>query len=231
MTDFAGSLRTYRRADGCLLIIHEPALYTPKDTITMQPSTTLDRHVTPSADTTIEERIRFWDTYLEGRTGTYEFRCRRYDAVIDRLHAMGMRKADSVLDLGAGRMEFARRLRERQHVGMYIPVDGSIDGTDLNTWEPPDHVDWAVAIEVIEHLERPDALMTKAKVAARYGLVITTPNPDAVDVLALDPTHITPVSIGDLAQWGYEYETRSLFTKDNDTIIGWFDKQSYERRI
>lgn len=200
-----------------------------RDTINMQPTTTTIEHAYPLPSFTQEERIQFWDTYLDARTGTYEFRCRRYDAVIDRLLVMGMRRADTILDLGAGRMEFARRLRERGHLGMYVPVDGSIDGTDLNTWEPPDHVDWGVAIEVIEHLHVPNALMAKAKIAARYGIVITTPNPDAVDVLALDPTHITPVSIADLAQWGYEHQTQMLFTDVDDTIIAWYDHKSFER--
>lgn len=212
-------------------VIFEPELGQERDTMeTYSPAYAPDLRTYPDDTWDPAERKRFWDAYLDARTGTYEFRCRRYDAVIDRLEAMGMRRADTVLDLGAGRMEFGQRLRERGYLGFYIPVDGSIDGTDLNAWEPPDHVDWAVSIETIEHVHEPLRLLAGMKVAARYGLVVTTPNPDAVDVLALDPTHVCPVSIADLGRWGYQHEVRSLFTSVDDTIIGWYDHDDLTRR-
>jgi hypothetical protein len=233
MTDFAGGvLRVVRGQppDERRYIVVEPLLDLGQERDAMQAPVIDEARVYPGADWSPEERQRFWDAYLNNRTGTYGFRCQRYDAVIDQLRVMGMRDADSIADIGAGRMEFARRLRERGHVGMYVPIDGVIDGTDLNTWDPVDHTDWVVSIETIEHLHKPEHFLMKAKVMARYGVVVTTPNPDHVDVIALDPTHVSPVSIRDLGQWGFEYEERSMFTKDKDTIIGWYDRRSILRQ-
>jgi len=97
--------------------------------------------------------------YLAKRVGTYDFRCRRYDIVIERLNEMGVAEHDVVYDLGAGMAEFGRRLYDREFYLRYVPVDGCIDGTDLNDWrDDPDLIppaDVFVAIEVMEHLRDP----------------------------------------------------------------------------
>ena len=90
------------------------------------------------------------DGYLEGRTGTYDYRCRRYDAVIDVIMASewGLRDTDTVADLGAGWTEFGHRLSERGFRGRYIPYDGAIDGKDLTYWQPPfATLDWITISE------------------------------------------------------------------------------------
>lgn len=175
----------------------------------------------PRPDANTSERINFWNGYLDSRNGTYEFRCQRYDAVIDKLREIGCSPAHSITDIGAGRMEFVRRLRERGLYGMYVPEDGALDGTDFNTWEPRDHTDWCVGIEVIEHVHDPQRLLHGMWIVARSGVVVTTPNPDVVDVAALDPTHYSQVSLSQFRQWGWMAEPRPLFGKTDDTIIAW----------
>jgi hypothetical protein len=150
--------------------------------------------------------------------------------VIDVLRSMGMRSADTIADVGSGRMEFAKRLREVGHEGMYVPIDGSIDGVDLNTWNPPDKVDWAVSIETVEHLHDPARMMARLKVMARFGAVITTPNAETVDVLAMDPTHLVALTRQDVAEMsGFVTEVGSLFTDVDDTIIAWWDHRHLAR--
>lgn len=177
---------------------------------------------TPRPEATRHERMRFWDHYLDSRNGTYEFRCKRYDAVIDRLKAIGCAPSHSITDIGAGRMEFVRRMRERGLHGMYVPEDGVLDGIDFNIWEPRDHTDWCVGIEVIEHVHDPQRLLHGMKIVARAGVVVTTPNPDVVDVASLDPTHVSEVTLRQFQEWGWYTETHDLFGKQDDTILAWW---------
>lgn len=215
-----------RRPSGDLLVIHEPTIFTERDT-TMQTAP----RTYPDETFTIEDRHQFWNAYLDNREGTYEFRCRRYDAVIDILTSMGRRQGDSIADIGAGRGEFGKRLREHGHRGMYIPIDGSIDGCDLNTWDPPDKVDWAVSIETIEHLHDPARMLARLKIMARFGAVITTPNAATVDVIAMDPTHLSPLTRRDIGDEGWVTDSLSLFTEDDDTILAWFDHKNLMRAV
>jgi hypothetical protein len=178
--------------------------------------------------TTIRDQ-GYWEQYLSERTGTYEFRCIRYAAVADKLLLMGFGPRDSVMDIGAGRQEFCRFLREQGWQGEYTPIDGSIDGTDLDAWVPWSQglsvPDWMVAIEVIEHLHEPQRMLTLMQMASE-GMVITTPNPETTDVLGMDRTHVTEIWPQDLAIAGLEWERATLFAspewrKENDSLIGW----------
>jgi hypothetical protein len=67
-------------------------------------------------------------------------------------------------------------------------------GLDLDCWVPPRRWDWFACLEVLEHLTSPTRLLDMMCDAAVHGVVVTTPNPEVVDVLALDPTHRTPGS-------------------------------------
>lgn len=164
---------------------------------------------------------QFWETYLQGRRGTYEFRCQRYSAVGRFIND----PLDSVCDVGAGRCEFARYMRSLSWAGSYHPVDGSLDGTDLNHWRPTERYDWFVAIEVLEHLDDPYTLMQKLEAKANKGVIITTPNPEVVDVLDIDPTHVTPMHPHEFTLLGWRHEIRSFFAKENDSILAWKVKQ------
>jgi hypothetical protein len=162
----------------------------------------------------------FWNEYLDERRGTYEFRCGRYSAVGDRLLALGLTTTDSIVDVGAGRQEFARYMREQGWNGMYMPIDGSIDGTDIEIWEPFPTT-FYVAIELLEHLAKPFRLMAAMNNNAVKGVVATTPNPATVDVLAIDRTHQTPISEDDFHARGWQTEIRSFFSNPDDSILAW----------
>lgn len=168
----------------------------------------------------------YWQQYLAERTGTYEFRCVRYSAVLDRLMLMGFHVRDSVTDVGAGRQEFERFLREQGWQGRYLPVDGSIDGTDLDVWHPEVSTDWFVAIEVIEHLHDPGRLVDVLKTQAVRGMCVTTPNPETTDVLGMDRTHVCEIWPDQLDAWNLQWDRATLFAspewrKENDSLIGW----------
>lgn len=162
--------------------------------------------------------------YLGERTGTYEWRCLRYAAAYDRLQTLGLAHGDLIVDVGAGMCDFDRYLRTVQAWdGRYLPVDGAIDGTDLNVWRPHFDADFFVALELIEHLRDPARLLFQLERHAAKGVIVTTPNPEVVDVLAIDRTHVTPVGADELAERGYSVEALRLFGKDADTLIAWKD--------
>ena len=82
--------------------------------------------------------IQSCDSYLDDRTGKYEFRAVRYRAAADWLTASGLTHDMTVVDVGAGMTELDYCLRaEYGWRGRYIPVDGGIDGVNLNAWTPP----------------------------------------------------------------------------------------------
>jgi hypothetical protein len=59
--------------------------------------------------------------------------------------------------------------------------------------------------------------------AAGAGVVVTTPNPDVVDVLALDPTHRTPLTRQQLASAGLYTSVHNFYGTDGDGICGvWY---------
>lgn len=159
--------------------------------------------------------------YLGQRRSSYWFRCRRYKAVAEKLIELGLRPTDTLYDLGAGRCDFDYYLRvTKKWRGRYVPVDGSLDGTNLEKWTPP-RADWFVAIEVIEHLMRPLRFLSLLWPHTDKGIVVTTPNPDTTDVLAMDPTHISAVPMKELLRIGMSAEARSFFGKPKDSILGW----------
>ena len=161
------------------------------------------------------------DEYLGQRVSSYWFRCRRYKAVADKLFQLGLKDSDTIYDLGAGRCDFDYYLRvTKKWRGRYVPVDGSLDGTNLETWNPPE-TDWFVSIEVIEHLTNPLEFLYNLICSARKGVVVTTPNPATTDVLGMDPTHVAPIPMFELRDAGFKAETRSFFGKPKDSILAW----------
>src|SRR4051794_2907957 len=125
------------------------------------------------SDTERSINKRRWEKYLSQRTGTYEFRCRRYHAVYAQLILNGLKPDDLIVDVGAGMCEFDTYLRSMGWSGRYLPVDGAIDGTDLNGWGPSTRADFFVAIEVLEHLPQPFLLMSLLSMFAEKAVVIT----------------------------------------------------------
>lgn len=162
----------------------------------------------------------FWEAYLAERTGTYAFRCRRYRAVHRALARHGLADGDIVYDVGAGMCEFGRFLfTQVGWSGRYVAVDGAIDGTDLDEWTPRDDAHAFVAIEVLEHLRDPLCMLALLERRTTKVSVITTPNPETVDVLALDSTHVSPIAADDLRARNWSVRALRLFNSHEDTLL------------
>jgi hypothetical protein len=171
----------------------------------------------------IDNHVEKWTMYMLDRKGDYAFRsATRYRAVADKLFEMGLNDTHVLMDVGAGSCQFMHYLsRERDWTGRYLPVDAVLDGTNLEQWAPVCNVDFTVCIEVIEHLTMPHVMLQKIERATRYGVVATTPNPDVIDVLACDPTHVTSVPSTVFTGLGWSWESTQLFGKPDDTLVGY----------
>ncbi|MGH3921510.1 MAG: hypothetical protein ACRDYX_21730 [Egibacteraceae bacterium] len=171
-----------------------------------------------------ERWISECDRYLAERSGRYEWRRTRYRKAAGHLHERGLDDSDTLVDVAAGWTEFDYCLRhELDWRGRYIPIDGGIDGTDLSSWVPARFAEWFVALEILEHLTNPARLVQVMQAHADKGLVISTPNPAVVDVMAMDPTHLTPLPAETLARWGLHVEICSLYGQIDDGLLGWWD--------
>src|SRR4051794_39556420 len=113
------------------------------------------------------------DSYLGARTGKYEWRRVRYQAALRAIQTVsGLHDDMTIMDIGAGWTEFDYCLRvDGNWKGRYIPIDGGIDGTNLDDWLPPREVDWIVGLEIIEHLYRPVTLLKNLKHYAKHGII------------------------------------------------------------
>lgn len=169
--------------------------------------------------------------YIAARRSSYWFRCRRYRAVAERLFKMGLQNKHTLLDLGAGRADFDYYLRRTWNwKGIYVPVDGGIDGTDLEHWGFGDfQPDFCVAIEVIEHLEFPLNFCIKMQQRTKIGIVVTTPNPRTTDVIAMDNDHKTAVPRASLEFIGMRVKEKSFFGKHRDSLLAWSPAFRYDR--
>lgn len=174
--------------------------------------------------------ISHCDAYLAQRDGTYDFRETRYRAVaqiLDDPATFGdcltpLNDRDTVVDIGACMTEFDYHLRTSLGwKGRYVPIDGAIDGTNLEYWVPPRDYEWVIGIEILEHMHDPRRLASQMMRAATKGVIVTTPNPDVVDVIAIDIDHVTPVSQRDLESWGFEVKPVALFGKPDDSLLAW----------
>lgn len=178
-----------------------------------------------------EQRRQAALDYLGERTGTLEYRFIRYSAVADELFARGMNDDSILADLGAGGCDFDFYLRTvRGWKGRYLPVDASIDGTDFEDgWCPRVRFDFVVAIELLEHVSRPDQLL--ADVLRKTDVfVATTPNTDKLGdefVRNQDRTHIRPIYQEDLRRWGAStVRVGSFFGKPEDSLLMVWEAQS-----
>ncbi|MBB5123088.1 hypothetical protein [Streptomyces eurocidicus] len=156
----------------------------------------------------------------------YHERKSRYQVACDRLLRGGLCERDIVVDIGAGYTELDFCLRtEHGWRGRYVPIDGWVDGTDIEKWAPEFDFHWFAALELLEHLHDPKRLVEELKARAEFGFVITTPNPDVVDVLAMDPTHITPLSRDLLESWGIYTTLHNFYGTHEDGIAGMWTRR------
>ena len=154
------------------------------------------------------------DNYLDDRTGKYEFRAVRYRAAADEMYHHGLDDSMTIMDIGAGMTEFDYTLRaEYGWKGRYIPIDGGIDGTDINNWRPARKVHWIVGLEIIEHLDNPYLNLGWWRSAATKGVIVSTPNPRTTDVLGMDPTHKTEI-------WPDDLRSRAGMEVTEETFYG-----------
>lgn len=157
--------------------------------------------------------IQNCDNYMDERTGKYEYRAVRYRKAIQTMFDNGLDDSMTIFDVGAGMTEFDYCLRvEFDWRGRYIPVDGGIDGTDLNNWMPPREAHWFVALELLEHLRNWGVLMYRMQMKASQGVVVSTPNPRTTDVIGMDPTHVCEVSAEDLSRgWDFKVTEETFY--------------------
>lgn len=152
------------------------------------------------------------DNYMDERTGKYEWRAVRYRKAIETMYANGLDDSMTVFDVGAGMTEFDYTLRaEYGFRGRYIPIDGGIDGTDLNAWIPPRDGHWFVALELIEHLWNWPTLVGHMQARATQGVIVSTPNPRTTDVIGMDPTHVVAVDWADLVVAGFKPSEETFY--------------------
>ncbi|MFF3669080.1 hypothetical protein [Microtetraspora malaysiensis] len=169
----------------------------------------------------VNDRVQRCEEYIRRPRRPYAERKARYQAAADRLYLGGLSNLDILVDVGAGLTELDVCLRvEHGWRGRYVPVDGWLDGVDLNTWEPDRCFDWFAALEILEHLNEPGRLVEVLQKHATRGLVVTTPNPDVWDVLAMDSTHVTPISRAMLEEWGFQTTLHTFYGKYQDGLTG-----------
>lgn len=170
--------------------------------------------------------IQQCDDYLNDRTGKYEWRRVRYLAALGELEAAGLNDDSTVIDVGAGWTEFDYCLRvDGRSRCRYIPLDGCINGENFDNiyWRPPRHADFFVGLEIIEHLNEPEAFIRALKEYCGTAIVLSTPNPATTDVLGMDKTHKTSVWADDLEAWGGYVTRHSFYGKLNDSLLAVFN--------
>ncbi|WP_416972509.1 phosphopantetheine-binding protein [Streptomyces sp. 4F14] len=167
-------------------------------------------------------RIAQAEEYLRGHVSLHFERANRFRAASSLLRQYGLNDTEILVDLGAGHTELDYFLRvEYGWRGRYAPMDAWIDGTfDLLTWKPARSVNWYAALEVLEHLENPESLIERMKESALAGFVVTTPNSKRVDVLAQDPTHVTPLDEETLQRWGLTTSLHNFYGQYQDGLCG-----------
>jgi hypothetical protein len=152
------------------------------------------------------------DNYMDERTGKYEYRAVRYRHAIETMYLNGLDDSMTIFDVGAGMTEFDYCLRaEYNWRGRYIPIDGGIDGTDLNAWVPPREAHWFVALELLEHLYCWDSLIERSQAFSTKGMVVSTPNPRTTDVIGMDPTHVVEIHPAMLERYGFNVTEETFY--------------------
>ena len=172
------------------------------------------------------------DEYLAERTGTFDRRAVRYRAALTALQAHGLNDHDTVYDIGAGFTELDVVLRcDGRWRGRYIPIDLGIDpGHDLEIWVPPRAARFAVALEVLEHLDNPWRLVRELQQSVDV-LVVSVPNPRTVDVLGIDRTHKTVIEACDLHAHGFDVREELFYggvysNGEKDALFGVWARES-----
>ena len=150
---------------------------------------------------------------------TYENRHQLYTRVAYELFELGLGDEDKIVEVGAASGEFDYFMRaEQDWRGIYLPIDVSIDGTNLEEWAPLLHSSFFVSIDRLSELRSPFSLMSMLQIRARKGVVVTVPNPDFKEQ-APDRRIVTAISTDDFHLHGWEASKDSFFGNTEDSII------------
>jgi len=168
----------------------------------------------------VESWADICDEYARSHKRPYVERKIRYQVAGDRMCRGGLTDRHTVVDVGAGWTELDFCLRtEHGWRGRYVPIDGWLDGTNLDLWSPTRSFEWFAALEILEHLHDPFRLLRELMESATMGVVVTTPNPFVHD-LSQDPTHITPITREMLEEVGMVTSLHNFYGDPNDGIAG-----------
>lgn len=171
----------------------------------------------------VTEQIKY-RKYLDERESTYEMRVPRYLLVANILKTMDLDDTHQILDFCAGQTEFDYHMRTAHNWrGFMYNLDGAIQGKNLNHYWPEAPNDFTVCIESIEHLDHPGEVVAKLEGCTNIGMVFTTPNPDVVDVLALDKTHKHAISVSEWHNMMYKTAIVTFCGTEDDTIVAYKD--------
>lgn len=152
------------------------------------------------------------DEYMDERTGTFDQHAVRYRHTARWLSENGLSDDDTLLDVGAGMTELDYVLRaEHGWRGRYIPLDAGVGDIDLETWVPYRPVEWAVGLEVVEHMRDPDRLLRMMLSCARRGVAVSVPDPRSVDVLAIDETHRSLPDVALFERHGFAVSSQTFY--------------------
>lgn len=210
---------------GCVIVFVPLAIDEHDRMMRMRRIQRRNRYQGRRAMTAVAERITEADAYLQARTGCYAWRCVRYDAALSVMWSLGLHDDCTVFDVGSGWGEFGARLHtgnmvfDSQSRARYIPIDAANDGTDLETWIPPRRAEFFVALEVLEHLADPEALMSRMIGYTDRAVIVSTPNPETTDVIGMDATHKTPVTREMLMSKGFYVREMSFYGKPRDSLF------------
>lgn len=172
-----------------------------------------------------------WSNYLQETPtyGTYENRIPEYMLAYQTLVGLGLQDDHLIVDVGAGSCDMDHYLRTGAGWrGKYLPVDGATHGIDFNerlpyTYLPNSHADYYVSLETLEHVYDPERVVRAMQQRARKGVVVTTPNPEVVDVMAVDPTHVISIWPSMLEEWGFIVNRVTLNARGaGDTLVGFW---------
>lgn len=171
----------------------------------------------------VADMIHRCDEYLASRTGKYSWRRVRYEAAAVAMFKHSFGDDDTLVDVGAGWTELDYCLRaEHFWRGRYIPIDGGIDGVDLEHWKPYRDAEWYVALEVLEHLYSWMPILRNMQECATKGVVLSTPNPETTDVLGMDDTHVSIIRRPVLEAMGFMVEERSFYGQERDSLFAYW---------
>ena len=168
----------------------------------------------------ISPRWKEADNYLGQRKGPFSKRIARH-ALACQVLAPHLTDADTVTDIGAGWTELDYVLRTQlDWRGRYNPVDWALQDIDLETWEPYRPAEFTVALDILEHMHNPTAVLDRLINASTRGVIITVPNPGAQDIFAMDDTHVSEVTADMLKAHGFQVAEVNLYH-------GWYSAGRY----